>query len=134
MTGAWLLVLLLGAIVFIVVMTARVRLHPFLVLLLTTLGVGLLAGVPAAQVVSAMTSGFGSTLGSIGIVIAAGTIMGYIMEKSGAALVMANSILKLVGQERSALAIRHRGVVSIPVFCDSGFVILSPKQVSGGTV
>ena len=40
-----------------------------------------------------MTSGFGSTLGSIGIVIAAGTIMGYIMEKSGAALVMANSIL-----------------------------------------
>ena len=77
---------LLGAIAFIVVMTARVRLHPFLVLLLTSLGVGLLAGVPAAQVVSAMTSGFGSTLGSIGIVIAAGTIMGYIMEKSGAAL------------------------------------------------
>ena len=131
MTGAWLLVLLLGAIVFIVVMTARVRLHPFLVLLLTTLGVGLLAGVPAAQVVSAMTSGFGSTLGSIGIVIAAGTIMGYIMEKSGAALVMANSILKLVGQERSALAMAVTGgVVSIPVFCDSGFVILSPLNRS----
>ena len=50
MTGAWLLVLLLGAIAFIVVMTARVRLHPFLVLLLTSLGVGLLAGT-AAQVV-----------------------------------------------------------------------------------
>ena len=127
MTGAWLLVLLLGAIAFIVVMTARVRLHPFLVLLLTSLGVGLLAGVPAAQVVSAMTSGFGSTLGSIGIVIAAGTIMGYIMEKSGAALVMANSILGLVGEERSALAMAVTGgVVSIPVFCDSGFVILSP--------
>lgn len=127
MTGAWLLVLLLGAIVFIVVMTARVRLHPFLVLLLTSLGVGLLAGVPAGQVVTAMTSGFGSTLGSIGIVIAAGTIMGYIMEKSGAALVMANSILRLVGQERSALAMAVTGgVVSIPVFCDSGFVILAP--------
>lgn len=131
MSGAWLLVLLLAAIVFIVVMTARVRLHPFLVLLLTSLGVGLLAGVPAAQVVSAVTSGFGSTLSSIGIVIAAGTIMGYVMEKSGAALVMANSILRLVGEKRSALAMAVTGgVVSIPVFCDSGFVILSPLNRS----
>ncbi|HBN96076.1 MAG TPA: gluconate transporter, partial [Firmicutes bacterium] len=52
-------------------MTAKVRLHPFLVLLLASLGVGLIAGLPAQQVVSAITGGFGSTLSSIGIVIAA---------------------------------------------------------------
>lgn len=127
MQGVGLLILLLGAIVFIVFMTAKVRLHPFIVLLLTSLGVGLLAGLPAQQVISAVTSGFGGTLGSIGIVIAAGTIIGFIMEKSGAAVVMANTILKLVGEERSALAMAFTGgVVSIPVFCDSGFVILSP--------
>lgn len=127
MQGAGLLVLLLGAIVFIVIMTAKVRLHPFLVLLLASLGVGLIAGLPAQQVVNAITGGFGSTLSGIGIVIAAGTIMGFIMEKSGAAVVMANSILKLVGETRSALAMAFTGgVVSIPVFCDSGFVILSP--------
>jgi GntP family gluconate:H+ symporter len=125
--GAGLLILLLGAIAFIVIMTAKVRLHPFLVLLLASLGVGLIAGLPAQQVVSAITGGFGSTLSSIGIVIAAGTIIGFIMEKSGAAVVMANSILKLVGDTRSALAMAFTGgVVSIPVFCDSGFVILSP--------
>lgn len=127
MQGAGLLILLLGAIAFIVIMTAKVRLHPFLVLLLASLGVGLIAGLPAQQVVSAITGGFGSTLSSIGIVIAAGTIIGFIMEKSGAAVVMANSILKLVGDTRSALAMAFTGgVVSIPVFCDSGFVILSP--------
>jgi GntP family gluconate:H+ symporter len=125
--GAGLLILLLGVIAFIVIMTAKVRLHPFLVLLLASLGVGLIAGLPAQQVVSAITGGFGSTLSSIGIVIAAGTIIGFIMEKSGAAVVMANSILKLVGDTRSALAMAFTGgVVSIPVFCDSGFVILSP--------
>lgn len=127
MQGAGLLILLLGAIAFIVIMTAKVRLHPFLVLLLASLGVGLIAGLPAQQVVIAITGGFGSTLSSIGIVIAAGTIIGFIMEKSGAAVVMANSILKLVGDTRSALAMAFTGgVVSIPVFCDSGFVILSP--------
>ncbi len=127
MQGAGLLILLLGAIAFIVIMTAKVRLHPFLVLLLASLGVGLIAGLPAQQVVSAITGGFGSTLSSIGIVIAAGTIIGFIMEKSGAAVVMANSILKLVGDTRSALAMAFTGgVVSIPVFCASGFVILSP--------
>ena len=127
MQGPGLLVLLLAAIAFIVVMTARVRLHPFLVLLLASLGVGLLAGLPPQQVISSMTGGFGSTLSSIGIVIAAGTIIGFIMEKSGAAMVMANSILKLVGEGRSALAMAFTGgVVSVPVFCDSGFVILSP--------
>ena len=127
MQGAGLLILLLGAIAFIVVMTARVRLHPFLVLLLASLGVGLIAGLPAQNVISAITGGFGGTLSSIGIVIAAGTIIGFIMEKSGAAVVMANTILKLVGETRSALAMAFTGgVVSIPVFCDSGFVILSP--------
>lgn len=127
MQGAGLLVLLLGAIVFIVIMTAKVRLHPFIVLLLTSLGVGLIAGLPAQAVISAVTSGFGSTLGSIGIVIAAGTIIGFIMEKSGAAVVMANTILNIVGESRSALAMAFTGgIVSVPVFCDSGFVILSP--------
>ncbi|MFY9267788.1 MAG: GntP family permease [Limnochordia bacterium] len=127
MQGPGLLVLLLAAIAFIVVMTARVRLHPFVVLLLASLGVGLIAGLPPQQVISSMTGGFGGTLSSIGIVIAAGTIIGFIMEKSGAAMVMASSILKLVGEGRSALAMAFTGgVVSVPVFCDSGFVILSP--------
>ncbi|HOX11257.1 MAG TPA: GntP family permease, partial [Spirochaetales bacterium] len=70
---------------------------------------------------------FGGTLTNIGIVIVAGTIMGTILEKTGAALSMTQAILKLVGKNRAPLAMNAAGyVVSIPVFCDSGYVILNP--------
>ena len=126
LNGPLLVGLLLFAILFIIYMTARVKLHPFIVLLVASYGVGLLAGIPASETIKTITSGFGGTLGSIGIVIAAGTIIGSILEKSGGTLVMANTIIKWIGQARSALAMSITGaIVSIPVFCDSGFVILS---------
>ena len=129
--GGWLLVILAAAILFIIWGTARVGLHAFLVLLLAAYGVGLVAGLPAADVISAITSGFGGTLSSIGIVIAAGTIIGFILERNGGAKVMAETVLKVLGEARSALAMAVTGaVVSIPVFCDSGFVILSPLNRS----
>ncbi len=129
--GPVLLLILLGAIIFIVLFTAKIKWHPFIVLLLAAYGVGLAAGMEANEIIKAITGGFGGTLGSIGIVIAAGTIIGFILEKSGAALVMANSVIKLVGESRSALAMAFTGgIVSIPVFCDSGFVILSPLNRS----
>ncbi len=126
-TGPVLLVLLLLAILFIIVGTARWKLHPFVVLLVAGYGLGLLAGLSPAETVGALTGGFGGTLGYIGIVIAAGTIIGAILEKSGAAMVMAETVIGWVGKARSVLAMSLTGaVVSIPVFCDSGFVILSP--------
>ena len=76
--------------------------------------------------VSAVTAGFGSTMTSIGVVIGFGCIMGIFLEKSGAAKCMALSILKLVGVKNCDIVLGLTGfVVSIPVFCDSGFVILS---------
>lgn len=70
---------------------------------------------------------FGATLKSIGIVIACGTIIGFILEKTGGAISMAEAVLKVVGRKRVPLAMSIIGyIVSIPVFCDSGFVILSP--------
>ena len=126
MSGPMLLVLLGLAIVFIVAMTAKVRMHPFLVLIVTAYGLGLLAGLSPGDTIKAITGGFGGTIGYIGIVIAAGTIIGFILEKSGGALVMATTVVRWVGEARSALAMSITGaVVSIPVFCDSGFVILS---------
>lgn len=126
MSGPALIVLLVAAIAFIVFMTARVRMHPFLVLIVTAFGLGLLSGLPAADTIGAIVQGFGGTIGYIGIVIAAGTVIGFILERSGGALVMATSVLRWVGEARSALAMSITGgVVSIPVFCDSGFVILS---------
>ena len=127
MSGWLLIVLLIAAIVFIVFATAQFRLHPFLVLLVTAYALGLLAGLPPGEVLTAITDGFGGTIGSIGIIIAAGTIIGVVLERSGGAQVMADTIIGWVGQARSVLAMSITGsVVSIPVFCDSGFVILAP--------
>lgn len=126
MQGYLLSGLLVIAVLFIVVSTARWKLHPFLALLLAAFGVGLFAGLPGSETVSAITDGFGGTLGSIGIVIAAGTIIGAMLEKSGSTRVIADLVIRGIGKARSALAMSITGaIVSIPVFCDSGFVILS---------
>lgn len=131
MYGYLLSALLIVAVLFIVVSTARWKLHPFLALLLAAFGVGLFSGLPGSDTVAAITDGFGGTLGSIGIVIAAGTVIGSLLEKSGSTKVIADVVIRGIGKARSALAMSITGaIVSIPVFCDSGFVILSPLNRS----
>jgi len=131
MQGYYLLALLLVAVLFIVLGTARWKLHPFLALLLAAFGVGLFGGLPGSETITAITEGFGGTLGSIGIVIAAGTVIGVMLERSGSTRVIANLVIRSIGKARSALAMSITGsIVSIPVFCDSGFVILSPLNRS----
>ncbi|MCF7940681.1 MAG: GntP family permease [Spirochaetia bacterium] len=127
MTGWYLFLVIFIAIVGMIVLISKFKWHPFIVLLLSAYFVGLLGGLPVDSLVTTITAGFGGILGSIGIVIIAGTIIGTILEKTGAALTMANSILNIVGKKRAPLTMSLTGaVVSIPVFCDSGFVILSP--------
>ena len=130
-SGPLLFVVLALGIVFIVVATTRWKIHPFLALLVTAYGVGLAGGLGPEQALTALTGGFGRTVGAIGIVISCGCIIGTALERSGGALVMANAILRLIGQTRAVLAMSVTGaVVSIPVFCDSGYVILSPLNRS----
>ncbi|WP_224998252.1 GntP family permease [Cesiribacter sp. SM1] len=119
------LILLLG-VGFIVLATAKFKLHPFLGLLIAAFGVGIAAGLPLNEVVQAINQGFGDLMSYIGIVIVAGTIIGKILDKSGAALRMAETVLRVVGESRPQLAMSLIGaIVSIPVFCDSAYIILS---------
>jgi len=130
-TGPWLIVILVLAILFIVVSITKFKLHPFIALLLTCYGIGLAAQMPLLDIGKTITGGFGSILSSIGIVIILGTIIGVILEKSGAAVTMADTVLKIVGPKRPTVAMSVIGyIVSIPVFCDSGFVILSALKKS----
>lgn len=134
-------VLLLAVTIFLIVyFTARYKVNAFLVLILASLFYGVLSyltvGTPplldvreanrtVPGIITLIITGFGDTLRSIGIVIVLGVILGYFLEKTGAALVMARTMLRLVGKKNSPLAMAMTGyVVSIPVFCDSGFVIL----------
>lgn len=115
------------AIVFIVVATAKFKLHPFLALILAAFGYGLLAGMSPLEIVKSVNAGFGGTIGYIGIVIIAGTIIGVFLEKSGGARSVAEASLRFTGEKNVPLAMGIVGwIVSMPVFCDSGFVILSP--------
>ena len=121
------IVLLLICILFIVVSTTKLNLHAFLALLIAAIFFGICSGMPLADVVKNIEDGFGGTLGKIGIVIIAGTIIGTFLEKSGGAYSLAESILKVIGKKNVTPAMALIGyIVSIPVFADSGFVILTP--------
>lgn len=127
----WLIVLLVVAIAFIVLATSRLKLHPFLALLIAAFGYGILSrsasGGSLAGVVKSINDGFGETLGAIGIVILAGSVIGTFLEKSGGAARLAQRTVDLVGPRRVPLAMGVIGyIVSIPVFCDSGFILLAP--------
>jgi len=126
-SGGMAIIFLVIAVAFIIVLTGKYKVNAFLVLIGVAFAYGLAIGIPGLDVLKHIKNGFGGTLTKIGIVIVAGTIMGTILEKTGAALAMTQAILKLVGKSRAPLAMNIAGyIVSIPVFCDSGYVILNP--------
>ncbi len=129
--GNLLILILVVSVALLILLISKVKLHAFVSLLLAALFMGILAGMPPVDVVTNITTGFGNTCASIGIIIALGAIIGIFLEKSGAAYTMADTVLKVVGEKRPALAISIIGyIVSIPVFCDSGFIILSALNKS----
>ena len=127
MTGAAFLIVFVAAVVLMLLMISKWKIHPFLSIMLVALVLALLAGIPMPQVPTVIGEGFATTFTSIGIVIILGALIGAILEHTGAALTLADAVIRLVGEKRPGLALELMGwVVSIPVFCDSGFVILNP--------
>lgn len=120
------ILLLVICILFIILSTSRLNLHPFIALLLAAFFYGVAAGMPAADVLQFLSTGFGDTVGKVGILITFGVIIGTFLEKSGGALRLAERILSITGKNRVHSANAIIGyLVSIPVFADSGFLILS---------
>ena len=138
MTGLPLIVAFVLAIVIMIVMISKFKIHPFISIMLISVVLGILAGIPIVDktledgtkisgLANVIGAGFSGTFSSIGIVIILGALIGSVLEETGAALKLADMVIKLVGEKNPVLAIELMGwVVSIPVFCDSGFVILNP--------
>ncbi|MCI7639878.1 MAG: GntP family permease [Clostridiales bacterium] len=127
MTGLPLIIVFVLAIVVMIVAISKYKIHPFLSIMSVSLILALLAGIPLGDIAGVIGAGFSGTFSSIGIVIILGALIGTVLEQTGAALKLADMVVKLVGQKNPELAIELMGwVVSIPVFCDSGFVILDP--------
>lgn len=127
----------LGIGVFLLIfLVLRTKIHAFLALIIAASVTGIVGGMTPPSVAKSITTGFGSTLGSIGIVIGFGVMMGRILEVSGAAERMAYTFIKYLGKKKEEWALAMTGyVVSIPIFVDSGFVILTPlvKAISKKT-
>ena len=126
--------LIIVSVVLMILAISKLKMHPFIVMTVIAILCGVVGGwlfpetgLTLSEVINKVNSGFGSIMTSIGIVILCGTIIGTILEKTGAALTMANAILKVVGKKNSVVAMGAMGYITgIPVFCDSGFVVLSP--------
>lgn len=124
------------SILLLVLLTIKVKLHPFFALTISTFFFGLISGHSISDIIGAYSDGLGGTIAGIGVVIAIGTVMGSLLENSGAAETMAETILKITGKKNADIELAVTGYfVSIPVFCDSAFVLLSPlaKRISKDT-
>lgn len=126
MSGIALIVCFVIAIILMILMISKFKVHPFLALMSISLVLAIVAGIDLSKIPAMIGVGFSGTFKSIGIVIIFGMIIGTVLEKTGAALKLADMVVKLVGQRRPELAMLIMGwVVGIPVFCDSGFVVLN---------
>src|SRR6202140_587795 len=124
---ARLLLFALLAVSALVVLIARVKLHPFIALVSVSLSMGVVAGMPGAAAVKAFQDGVGNTLGFIAVVVGLGTMLGKMMAESGAATRIATTLIDLFGERRVHWAIMVVAfIVGIPVFFQVGFVLLIP--------
>lgn len=130
------IIAILLSILLLVLLTIKMKLHPFFALTISAFFFGLVSGHSIPDIIGAYSEGLGGTIAGIGVVIAIGTVMGALLENSGAAETMAETILKMTGRKNADIGLAVTGYfVSIPVFCDSAFVLLSPlaKRISKDT-
>lgn len=117
---AWLLVLII-----------KFKVHAMLSILIGAIAIGLIAGMPFEEIVTAVDDGIGNTLKGIALLVGLGSMFGAILEASGGAQTLAVTMVKKFGDEKAAWALGITGlVISIPVFFDAGLIILIPLAFS----
>jgi gluconate:H+ symporter, GntP family len=120
------LLFLVTGIGLIFVLSVKFRIPAFYCLMVVSLIVGLGLKIPAAEVIADMKDGFGNIMKSLGFIIVLGTALGVLLARTGSSQVMAGFILRIVGEKRASLGLSITGfIVGLPVFCDSGYIVLS---------
>ena len=116
-----------AAIALLLFLIIRLRLHAFLALILVSLLTAFATGVPAGSVVDVLTSGFGTTLGSVALLVGLGAMLGRMVETSGGAAVMAETLVRRFGEKRAPLALGIASLIfGFPIFFDAGLVVMLP--------
>lgn len=113
------------SIIAIVVLTSRLKLKAFIALFVVSVLLAF-ATLPAGTIIATIKEGFGNTMGSIGLLIILGATIGITLDRTGGTISIAKYILSKIGEKKSATAIAITGFITgLPIFCDSGFIILS---------
>jgi Gnt-I system low-affinity gluconate transporter len=117
---------ILGIIV-LLILVIKYKLHAFVALMLVSIVVGLMSGMPLAQILKTIEKGMGSTLGFVAVVVGLGAMFGKMLEVSGGIERLSSTLLDKFGDDKSQWALGIAGfLVAIPVFFDVGFIILVP--------
>ena len=128
MTASFLQVMLflIIGIAVIVLLTAKFRVHAFFALMIACFVVGLGIQMPVTDIITIAKDGFGNIMKSLGFIIVLGTTLGALLQHTGSTQTMAAFILKKTGERRASLAMSLTGfIVGLPIFCDSGYIVLS---------
>jgi len=108
-------------------MVLQFKIHAFLALLITSIFLGFITGMPMDSIIQSVAEGMGSTLGFVATVVGIGAIFGQMLESSGGAESLAHYLIKKFGKEKAPHALTITGfIVGIPIFLDVGFIILVP--------
>lgn len=127
MSAFYLLSLAVISIILLLVLIIIVRIHAFIALLLVSLGVAVAGGIPVTEITDTIQEGMGGTLGYIAIVIGIGTMIGELLQVSGGARQIANTILKSFGERKAPWALSLIGlIVAIPVFFEVALILFIP--------
>lgn len=127
MSGIALIICFIIAIALMIWLISKVGVHPFIAIMLISLLLAIVAGIDLVKIPGIIGDGFSGIFKSIGIVIIFGALIGMALEKTGAALKLADMVVKCIGEKYPEMAMLIMGwIVGIPVFCDSGFVVLDP--------
>ncbi len=122
----YIITFLVAGIALIVVLTTKYKVPAFFALFFACLLVGLGIGLPLSGVISVTKDGFGNIMKSLGLIIVLGTALGLLLEYTGSTTVMASFLIKKLGDKRAPLAMSITGfIVGLPIFCDSGFIVLN---------
>ncbi|WP_152352393.1 GntP family permease [Brachybacterium subflavum] len=115
------------AVALILFLVIKVRLHAFLVLVIVSLLTALATGIPSGAIIETLVDGFGSTLGSVALLIGFGAVLGRLIESSGGAKVIAEKMVAVFGEKRAAFALGLTSLVlGFPIFFDAGLVVMLP--------
>lgn len=114
-------------VLLLLLLVIKVKIQPFIALLVVSFLVALASGIPSGEVMKVMTNGMGAVLGSVTIIIGLGAMLGRMIEHSGGADSLANYFGKTLGEKRTVAALTIAAfILGIPVFFDVGFIILAP--------